>query len=311
MGVAASQVMTVGAAAAPAQRRAWDTPERAPTLERFYRELMTLDQLPSAPEVAQKMLVLVNRENVSGRDLATLISRDQSLTARLLRLANSAFFAIRSKVTSIPQAVTLLGFARVRDLVLGLSVWSALDGKSAAGRRHRKQMWVHTATVAAVAKMLAERNRRDGAEAFAAGLLHDVGKLVLGVRLGDSYWTMLEDATEQGESAATVEEAAFGCHHGIVGAWLMQLWQLPRSLADAVALHHDPLDHAFGLDLTTMIAVADKLVASTDPASGVAREETLAEVHGFAPDLLTPDQWHRLWADLSREQQAIAGIFEG
>lgn len=298
-------------AAATAQRRLWDTPERAPTLERFYRELMTMDQLPSAPEVAQKMLVMVNRDNVSAKDLATLIARDQSLTARLLRLANSAFFAIRSKVTSIPQAVTLLGFARVRDLVLGLSVWSALDGKSSAGRRHRKQMWIHTATVAAVAKMLAERNRRDGAEAFAAGLLHDVGKLVLGVRLGDTYWTMLDDAAENGESAAVLEEAAFGCHHGIVGAWLMQLWQLPPALAEAVALHHDPLDHAFGLDLPTLITVADKLVGATDPASGIARGETLDEVHAFAPDLLTAEQWRGLWGELAREQQAIAGIFDG
>jgi len=298
-------------AAASAQRRVWDTPERAPTLERFYRELMTLDQLPSAPEVAQKMLVMVNRDNVSAKDLAALIARDQSLTARLLRLANSAFFAIRSKVTSIPQAVTLLGFVRVRDLVLGLSVWNALDGKSSAGRRHRKQMWIHTATVAAVAKMLAERNRRDGAEAFAAGLLHDVGKLVLGVRLGDTYWSMLDDAAETGEGAAVLEEAAFGCHHGIVGAWLMQLWQLPPTLAEAVALHHDPLDHAFGLDLPTLITVADKLVGATDPASGVTRTDTLDEVHDFAPELLTAEQWRRLWGDLAREQQAIAGIFEG
>jgi len=303
--------MAAGAAAPPAPRRVWDTPERAPTLERFYRELMTLDQLPSAPEVAQKMLVMVNRDNVSAKDLSALIARDQSLTARLLRLANSAFFAIRSKVTSIPQAVTLLGFARVRDLVLGLSVWGALDSKSAAGRRHRKHMWVHTATVAAVAKMLAERNRRDGAEAFAAGLLHDVGKLVYGVRLGDSYWTMLDDAIENGEDTAAVEEAAFGCHHGIVGGWLMQLWQLPPALADAVALHHDPLDPAYGLDLPTLITVADKLVKATDPDSGVARGETLAELKAFAPDLLEPNQWKVLYAELAKEQQAIAGIFEG
>src|SRR5262245_42990140 len=97
----------------PRQRRAWDSPERSPTQERFYRELMTAQQLPSAPEVAQRMLVAVNREEARVQDLAKLIARDQSLTAALLRLANSAFFALRTKVTSIPQAVTLLGFGRV------------------------------------------------------------------------------------------------------------------------------------------------------------------------------------------------------
>ena len=300
--------MTAGTAGAPGHRRAWDTPERTATFERIYRELMAVDQLPSAPEVAQKMLVMVSRDDVSAHDLSKLIGCDQALTARLLRLANSAFFAIRSKVTTIPQAVTLLGFARVRDLLLGLSVWEALAGTSAAAPRHRHEMWVHTVTVAAAAKMLAERNRRDGAEAFAAGLLHDVGKLVLGVRLGDTYWTMLEEADEHGESAAAVEEASFGCHHGIVGAWLMQLWQLPATLVDAVALHHDPLERAFGLDLPTILGIADKLVRVTDPAIGIAREETLAEVHAFAPDVLETEQWRALWMGMSAEREAVAGI---
>src|SRR2546427_1015625 len=91
------------------QRDAWDAPERSAAQERFYRELMSAQQLPSPPEVAQRMLVAVNREDVRVGDLAKLIARDQSLTAALLRLANSAFFALRTRVTSIPQAVTLLG----------------------------------------------------------------------------------------------------------------------------------------------------------------------------------------------------------
>src|SRR5882724_4219359 len=136
---------------------------------------MAQDTLPSAPEIAQRMLVTVNRENARIDDLAKLIVRDQALAARLLRLANSAFFALRCKVTSIPHAVTLLGFQRVRDLALGLSVWGALDKDDPAARRYRRRMWIHTSTVAATAKVLAERTGADGGTAFAAGLLHDVG----------------------------------------------------------------------------------------------------------------------------------------
>src|ERR1051326_97490 len=104
--------MTAGTAGAPGHPRAWDTPERTATFERIYRELMAVDQLPSAPEVAQKLLVMVSRDDVSAPDLSKLIGCDQALTARLLRLANSAFFAIRSKVAEIPQAGALLGFGR-------------------------------------------------------------------------------------------------------------------------------------------------------------------------------------------------------
>src|SRR5437899_1766032 len=94
-------------------RRTWDAPQRSPAQERFYRQLMALDQLPSAPEVAQRMLTLLGGDDSGVQEVTDLILRDPSLTARLLRLANSALFAIRTRVTSIPQAVTMLGYARV------------------------------------------------------------------------------------------------------------------------------------------------------------------------------------------------------
>jgi putative nucleotidyltransferase with HDIG domain len=287
----------------------WDAPTRTPTLERFYRELMVVEKLPSPPEIAQRMLAAVNDEVADTRRLAALIARDQSLTIRLLRLANSAFFAVRTRVTSIQHAVTLLGFARVRELVLGLSVWGALGGGGAAGRRYRTRLWTHSATVAAAAKLLAERTGGDGPTAFTAGLLHDIGKLVLGIRLGNSYWEMLDDATERGETAAVVELESFQCHHGTVGGWLLQLWQLPPILADAVALHHEPLAGDYGLDLPLIVAIADRLVSASNPVSGEARREALDEVRAVAPGLLDANPWSELYSGLAREQGALAGIF--
>jgi HD-like signal output (HDOD) protein len=299
------------ASGSPGKRREWDAPERSAAQERFYRGLMSAQQLPSAPEVAQQMLVTVNRENATVDQLAKLIARDQSLAARLLRLANSAFFAIRTRVTSIPQAVTLLGFARVRNLVLGLSIWTAFDAQDPAGRRYRARMWVHTAMVAATARMLVERTGGDGGTAFAAGLLHDVGKLVLGLRLGASYWSLLDEAAARGVDAAAVETEAFGCHHATVGGWLLQLWQLPPALVDPVALHHDPLTAEFGLDVPAAVAAADRLVNATDPESGLARDEVLAEVRAFLPGLVGTEHWREMYTGLAREQQAVANMFAG
>jgi putative nucleotidyltransferase with HDIG domain len=292
------------------QRAAWDAPPRSAAQERFYRELMSTEQLPSAPEIAQRMLVAVNREDSRVDDLAKLIARDQSLTARLLRLANSAFFAIRGGVRSIPQAVTLMGLVRVRDLVLGLSVWGSLNGNDPRGRQHRRAMWVHTTAVAAAAKLLAQRTGGDGASAFAAGLLHDVGKLVLGLRLGKSYWALLDEAAEQGVGAAALEEETFGCHHATVGGWLLQLWQLPPALVDAVAYHHDPLGAEFGMDLPATVAAANRLIDATDPQSGLARGEALEEIRTFAPGLLDSESWREMYASLMREQQAVAALFD-
>jgi len=310
MGVAFAPVAMGPAGLNTRAHGGWDVPERSPALERFYRELMAVDHLPSAPEIAQKMLVTINREEANLRDLADLIVKDQSLAVRLLRMSNSAMFAMRSKVTSIPQAVTLLGFGRVRDLVLGLSVWGALDAKSPNGRRYRKSLWTHAATVAAASKALAAKAGVDQGEAFTAGLLHDVGKLVLGLRLGDSYWAMLDEATERGESAESVEQVAFSCHHGMVGGWLMQLWKLPSSLVDGVALHHEALTPDFGIDLASVVAIANRLVDASDPTSATTRADVLDEIRAFAPGLLDGDHWQETYAGLTRERAAIAGMFD-
>lgn len=288
------------------ERESWDPAERSPTLERFYRELMAVEKLPSAPEVAQQMLVALNRDDVDVRKLTGLIARDQALTARLLRLANSAFFAARAKVTTAQQAVTLLGFTRVRDLALGLSVWGALDAKSAAGRRWRSTLWAHSATVAAASRILAERAGRDPGVAFTAGLLHDVGKLVLGLRLGDSYWSMLEEAAARGESSSAVEQEAFQCHHGMVAGWLLQLWQLPPLLVEAVACHHHPLVADYGVDLPLIVGVADRLVNAGE--SGRV-EEALAEARAAVPGLAGGEgAWREVYADLVEQRGAIGAL---
>ena len=269
---------------------------------------MAVEKLPSAPEIARRTLATVNRDDANLNDLATLIARDQALTARLLRIANGAFFAVRKRVTSIPQAVTLLGFGRVRDLVLGLSVWGALEGAGATARRFRRRLWIHSSMVAAAARMLAERTNQDAASAFTAGLLHDIGKLVLGLRLGDSYWELLEDADDEG-GAAAVERAALSCDHAIVGGWLLQLWGMPSDLVEAVALHNE-LVVADGLDTATIIAVANRLLHATDASSGVAREDVLEELRSAIPGLLEGNTWREIWAALFKEQQALSTVFD-
>lgn len=281
----------------------------SPVQERFYRELMAATRLPSAPEVARRMLAVANREDANAQALVDLISRDQALAARLLQLANSAFFAVPQRVTSIPRAVTLLGYRRVRDVALGLSVWGALGGTGRSERHHRRALWKHSTMVAAAAERLAERTGGDGASAFAAGLLHDVGTLVLGLRLGESYWALLDEAAEQGQPVATVETDTFGCHHATVGGWFLQIWQLPPELVDPVALHHEPLAAEFGFDTPAAVAVADRLVDATDPQSGVALSDVLAEVRGFAPGLLHGEDWRELYGELRREQRAVANLF--
>lgn len=262
--------------------------------------------MPAAPKIALKILELVDKEASSTRELAAVIARDQTLTARVLQLANSAFFGLRSGLNSIPQAVTLLGFARVRDIAVAVSSWNALEAPGVAGRGFRRRLWAHSAAVAIVAKALAERAGGDPAHAYTAGLLHDVGKLVLWSHLGERYRCLLEEAAASGETVSAHEEGAFGCDHGVVGGWLLQVWGLPPALVGPVSTHHAPLQRGH-LEVSALVAIGDALVNATDP-HGAVSPKVLSQVSSAVPGLVTEDGWRTLYGSIRAEREAVEAL---
>lgn len=292
------------ARAAQSQSSTGDARASEARRERFYRQLMAVETLPAAPEVATGTLALLERDNCKLADLAAYISGDQVIAAALLRLANSALFGLKGRITDLSQAVARLGFARVRDLVLGLSVWQSFEDD----RPRRYALWLHSALVAAAAKTFAQQTGRDSAEAFTAGVVHDVGKLVLGMRVGQPYWRMVDECPTEAE-LVVAERNEFGCHHGTVGSWLFQLWRLPPALVDIASQHHDHLTTGQRLDTSGLIRIADRIVEGTDPTSGEIRDEVFREIDRVAPGLVHREQWPALYSRIVYEQQAVACIF--
>jgi len=277
--------------------------------ERFYRQITDRDDLPTIPEVARHLMMAVNRETTTPRQLASLIGRDQSLAVKLLRLANSAFFGLQRTVTDLGQAVTLLGFGSVRDLVMTLSLWGAIGNGDPVTLKRRKPLWIHCASVAAASKLLAKRvGRIDAGEALSAGLLHDIGKLLLGLRLGATYWDMLDQAEETGTDPTTIELDAFGIHHGTVGQYLLQLWALPQTLSDGVSAHHAPLTMEPGsaIGLPHVVNAANRIVRLIAHES---EQEAIAVLESLAPGRLTAEMWPALQEEFEAEQEQIAGFF--
>jgi putative nucleotidyltransferase with HDIG domain len=285
----------------------WRSQPGPEAFERFYRQVTDRDDLPTIPEVARRLTIAVNRDTTTGRELAALLSRDPTLTAKLLRLANSAFFALRRPVTDVTQAVTLLGFGAVRDLVMTLSLWGSLGDKDPATRARRKALWAHCASVGALAKLLAKKvGRVDAGEALSAGLLHDIGKLLFGLRLGATYWDMLDTAATAGTDSNAIEMDAFGVHHGIIGQCMLQLWSLPESLCEAVARHHDVLATVTPIGIPQVVGAANQLVRLTTPEHEPVAGAIL-EI--LAPHRLRADMWPMMRDELAAEQRQIAGFF--
>jgi putative nucleotidyltransferase with HDIG domain len=277
-------------------------------LQSFRAEVLSRKDLPTIPVVLSRILAVVDGEYASARDLVEVIERDQALTSRVLKLANSALFGLSRKVATVPRAVVLVGFNTVRNLALGVKVWDTLLA-GGSQRAHVAALWHHSALVAAGAKLVAARVRGcDPDGCFSAGLLHDIGKLVFGLKLGPPYWTLV-GAVEDDARVIGVERAALKVDHAEVGGWLAEAWRLPPAIVAAIRDHHrDQLDRA-DWSATEIVSAANRLVHGTDLATGDTTAAAAAVLERAAAQGLTAEHWLELVRQLKDEADAISSLF--
>jgi HD-like signal output (HDOD) protein len=188
------------------------------------------------------------------KKIGDLVAQDMGMCAKVLQLANSAFFGLSCHVSSPQQAVSLIGIENLKALVLSVQVFSDFGGQITHDLGF---LWQHSMTTASFAKAIAgvERSSRGVMDdAFTAGLLHDVGRLIMASAFGAEYQQVLKRAAEPGTLLAQCEADAFGCTHNGVGAYLLGLWGLTDSIVEAVAWHHQPA-HAQPTSFSALIAV--------------------------------------------------------
>ena len=204
----------------------------------------SLRSIPSLPALYDELTAELHGEDVSLARIANVISRDVGMAAKILQLANSAFIGVRGQVSNVVQAISLIGTETVRTLVLSVHVFSHFD-RSSDATVWLPPLWEHSIAVASLAQQIAmfERTSKSVAEdSFTAGLLHDVGKVVLLAELGSRYRQILESRDTTPNAVVDMERELLGCTHAQVGAYLMSIWGLPGPLVHAVAFHHQPSD---------------------------------------------------------------------
>lgn len=208
-------------------------------------------------------------ETASTEDLALLVKREPGLAARILTVANSAAFRSGGGLRSVQQSLQVLGTRLLRSIAACLAVQGAFARMPLAQPDDLAGFWRHSLFVAELARAIAaEVGHADGEEAYLAGLLHDVGELLLLGGLGTRYGTLLAQAGEEGDLPA-LERAALTTDHAAVGGWLVDAWQLPSFMADAIVFHHHPADEVRGADTLTRIVwaahAAGELLAHDPP----------------------------------------------
>ena len=255
---------------------------------RLLRAIDQLHNLPTLPHVAVRLLQLAADDRSDLKQIVAPIENDQALTAKLLRWVNSAAVGLRQPVSQVSRAVALLGLDAVRQAALSVQFFELLNGKAAASGLPVEQFWRHCLGVAhASAELGAKVDGVDASDAFVAGLLHDLGKLVLASTEPDGYGRALEQV-EHGEPILTAEKQCVGLDHTAAGRRLAQRWGLPTGLANAVWLHHQPLGRApeatAGAAMVQVVWLADALCRemrigfSGTPASALGATELAPSV---------------------------------
>jgi putative nucleotidyltransferase with HDIG domain len=218
-----------------------------------------LKAFPSMPGAAVKLLVLMDDPDINVSQIEAILGQDPGLTANVLKLANSAYFGMPSKVGSIKQAVLLLGLKRLMQIVIASCVSAIMDKPVTGYDLPPGELWHHSIGVTVAAEgLMKELNIEAGEEIFTAALLHDVGKLVVGEFIENDI-RRIEAALSQGISFETAENMVLGTNHADVGAQILTQWSLPPAIVNAVRWHHSP-ESADGADtMVDIIHVANVL----------------------------------------------------
>lgn len=200
-----------------------------------------VEDLPALPLIVSQVIRLTEDPDSTAADLNAVISCDQALTAKVLRLANSAYYGFPRRVGTVTEAVVLLGFNTIRNLVLAASVSNVLQREAPGYQLARGDLWWHSLTSAMAARLLARKVRfRAAEEAFVAGLLHDIGKLILSQYVDQAYQELLERVTQGGLPFMEAEQDILGFDHAQAGGLVAEKWNLPETLVEAISCHHQP-----------------------------------------------------------------------
>ena len=223
-----------------------------------------LRSLPSLPALYDELTAALRSEDSSLAQIAKIISKDVGMATKILQLANSAFLGTSGRVSSLPQALTLIGNETVRTLALSVHVFSQFDGNPKVAA-NLPALWDHSVAVSTLAQRIANSEGCPKGmleECFTAGLLHDLGKVVLLAELPQDYLKVSATPPKEGTDP---ERDLLGCTHAEVGAYLMSIWGLPFPLVHAVAYHHHPKESAeTGFSPLTAVHVADAIVSEAD-----------------------------------------------
>lgn len=263
--------------------------------------IRNLDTLPTMPVIAQKILALDLESDEGERAMLKLIEHDPQIAAKIIGLANTPLFGASKRVTSVADAAMLLGITRVKSVTMGIAVMSSLIRKS-PGKLDVKGLWLHSLGIALALRTMARampgNTRPLDDELFLAGLLHDIGYMVLNhldPQRSDELHSRF--VAEPDRPSAEIEAELLEMNHGELGAELARFWNLPDIIVTVLRHHHNPDSEkaAAGLPTVRMISLAEKILSSFG-------------IPEHSPPAIAPAEWLALGINPARADELIGQI---
>ena len=249
------------------------------TNRKLYRIMLKIEAFPGMPATAAKLLPLLDNPDSTASEIESILKYDPGLTANILKLTNSAYFGIPTRVSSVKQAIVLLGWKRLLQVVMTICM-SPLMKKTVPGYDLSGEgLWRHSIAVSVAAEILVKALKiPDADEVFTAALLHDVGKLILGGFVKEDL-KQIETMVMKGITFDVAESMVLGTNHAEIGGQILQKWSFPGELVNAVQWHHDPESCEESCTLSDIVHVANTMGLMT----GFGKVEEGFAIEAFGP----------------------------
>jgi len=216
-----------------------------------------IDSFPALPATVTKVLAVTADPESTANDLMQAILPDQTMCAAILKVANSAFFGIPKEVNTIERAVVVLGYSEIQNIVVSKAIFGSFPKLNKDSREDVGRFWDHSFTCGLAAKIIAKHFNLNAGEYFVAGLLHDIGKLVLFLTFTDTYQLVKDIETPESFNDLEAEQEKYGFDHADVGFKLTQRWMLPDQLSAVAGYHHAPQKTTDHTRHTLIVQLAD------------------------------------------------------
>ena len=248
------------------------------------RIMRSLKNLPPMHEVVMKAQEIMADPNSNVEDLVVIIETDQSIVAKILELINSGYYGLGREISSIGQACSLLGFGKLREVIVAVGVSNVLGKKLKGYEFESGELWLHSIATGFCSRILAEKKNRELAnDAYTGGLLHDVGKIILDpyvLERKDAFDNFMKDETKM---VLDAEKAILGFDHAEIASDICRKWHIPENVIPAIQYHHYP-SLSEGSELAHIVHIADYLVRLS--GLGYEDDDLMVELEEGALDFL-------------------------